>query len=112
MDFDWKAIVGLIVIVCVFMYAGIWWAILSIVITTVALGWKNRHDGPFPINRESDIPEEVIDEAKDLLQQAKILDDKIQKSNEEKISGIESKLTEFGFLNNSDKKDVKDSETK
>jgi len=54
MKTDWKAFGALIIILYVFTYAGLWWGLVSLVIGVVALGWKDRHKGPFNTN-QSDI---------------------------------------------------------
>ena len=49
---DWPAILfALIAIPLAFTFGGVWVGIAVIVIGVVALGWRKRHDGPFPTNR-------------------------------------------------------------
>jgi len=47
--FDWKVIVGLVVVGYVFTFWGPWWGIPALIVCMVWIGWDIRHDGPFPI---------------------------------------------------------------
>lgn len=50
-QFDWKATLSIVIVVLVFIYAGVWWGIGAFIVGSVILGWKYRHSGPFPTNR-------------------------------------------------------------
>lgn len=52
--FDWKAILALVIILYAFTYAGIWWGIIVAIVCVIALGWRDRHKGPFPTNESKD----------------------------------------------------------
>lgn len=49
---DWIAIIFLFIILpTAFTVGGAWVGITALVIGVVALGWKKRHEGPFPTNK-------------------------------------------------------------
>lgn len=49
---DWPAILFLVVgLPIAFIYGGIWVGLVMLVVGAVALGWSNRHKGPFPTNK-------------------------------------------------------------
>jgi hypothetical protein len=49
---DWVAVIFIfIVLPAAFTLGGVWVGIATLVIGIVALGWKKRHEGPFPTNK-------------------------------------------------------------
>ena len=53
--FDYPALFGVIVISMAFTYFNWVIGIITTIVTIVALGWKNRHKGPFPTNKKEKI---------------------------------------------------------
>lgn len=52
---DWPPIIFvLLVLPITFTYGGMWVGIAALIIGVVALGWSNRHEGPFPTNRSKE----------------------------------------------------------
>ena len=50
---EWLAILFLFVVVpLAFTYGGWPAGLIVLVVGIIALGWRQRHDGPFPTNRE------------------------------------------------------------
>ena len=50
---DWPVILFLFITLPVaFTYGGFWIGILALVVGMTALGWRRRHEGPFPTHRE------------------------------------------------------------
>lgn len=89
---DWKAIAGLLLIIGVFSYTGLWWGLLSIVIVTVTLGWKDRHKGPFPTNNQNDVKRE----ATHLLRQYKELDEMAEHyASDDHLAQLESEINDI-----------------
>lgn len=102
--FDWKAVITIVIVLYVFTYAGVWWGIGVLAIGVILLGWKNRNNGPLPINKQTNVLDEVKNEAKRLLEQAGAYDEELKKYEfGEKYDEIESKMRELGFLDKSNK---------
>jgi hypothetical protein len=48
----WLVVTFIIVIIILsFIYGGFWIGIITFLIGSVILGWKDRHKGPFPTNK-------------------------------------------------------------
>ena len=48
---DIPAIVSIIIILIAFIFFGFWIGVLTFIINSVFLGWKDRHKGPFPTDK-------------------------------------------------------------
>jgi|SaaInl7_150m_RNA_FD_contig_21_717309_length_280_multi_9_in_0_out_0_1 hypothetical protein len=49
---DWQPIIFLLVVLPIaFTFGGVWLGIPILVIGFVVLGWRKRHNGPFPTNK-------------------------------------------------------------
>lgn len=48
----WKVAVAVSTIILAFIYGGLWWGLGMFLIVSIALGWKDRHKGPFPTNKQ------------------------------------------------------------
>jgi len=50
---DWSVIIAIGATVLAFVFGGLWIGLGVLVGSVVALGWKKRHDGPFPTSKRS-----------------------------------------------------------
>ena len=41
-----------VVLPMIFAYGGIWLGLLAFIVFAVILGWKDRHNGPFPTDKK------------------------------------------------------------
>jgi len=48
---DWSVIIATGATVLAFVFGGLWIGLGVLVFSLVALGWKKRHDGPFPTSK-------------------------------------------------------------